>query len=565
MAVPEHIRKVERPVNTVVVDTHREGMNRYAVRERNGYKKIASSKYSQPINGRTIGHIRDGAYYPITIFDSQNVNAEYLSFGGAKLVDSVTSDLFHDLAMTFGLDAANSLLNAACIQVLYPNKPLDRVLTSYKKSYLSTFKPGAALSANTLRKLFNDIGCTPSKREEFFGRRLAQVCKDHHIAIDGMLKQDNSKVNDLSAYSYKSRIRNVKDISVLYAYDIETKEPVCAEVFPGNCVDSSSYRHFIRDNKITKGIIIADKGFPVTQIKEELKANPDLHYLSPLKRNDKRISEHNMLKFNQVVNGGDQDILAKKKPLDNGTFLYAFQNGKTAFRERTGFLKMARQKGEFDEDAYEEKKDGFGTIVFVSDLDMDLATVYSCYQDRWKIEMIFKAYKSNLELVTTNVQEDFTVIGSEFVNFISEVITCRILNKFRDAGLLETMSYGEILEELNMAWRRCRKDDDPIQNDGYWVHTTNEAAEIMVKLGLIKKDPAIQKMEEARAKKEERRKQIAEEKANKPKRPVGRPRKVKTAEDSQPKRPRGRPRVRPMKDPNAPKRPVGRPRKNPLV
>ena len=37
-------------------------------------------------------------------------------------------------------------------------------------------------------------------------------------------------------------------------------EPVCAEVFPGNSVDASSYPAFIRDNDIRKGIIVADKG-----------------------------------------------------------------------------------------------------------------------------------------------------------------------------------------------------------------------------------------------------------------------------------------------------------------
>ena len=51
---------------------------------------------------------------------------------------------------------------------------------------------------------------------------------EHHIAIDGTLKQDNSTVNDLSAFSYNARVKNTKDISVIYAYDIEKMEPVCA-------------------------------------------------------------------------------------------------------------------------------------------------------------------------------------------------------------------------------------------------------------------------------------------------------------------------------------------------
>ena len=41
----------------------------------------------------------------------------------------------------------------------------------------------------------------------FYQRRLAQMSKEHHIAIDGTLKQDTSKVNDLSDFSYKARVK----------------------------------------------------------------------------------------------------------------------------------------------------------------------------------------------------------------------------------------------------------------------------------------------------------------------------------------------------------------------
>ena len=51
-----------------------------------------------------------------------------------------------------------------------------------------------------------------------------KVASDHYVAIDGMLKQDNSIVNDLSAFSYKARVKGCRDVSVLYAYDVEAME-----------------------------------------------------------------------------------------------------------------------------------------------------------------------------------------------------------------------------------------------------------------------------------------------------------------------------------------------------
>ncbi len=64
MAVPEHIRKIPRPVNTVVSDNGYKGLKRYAVRERKGSKYV-SGHNPQPQNGKVIGHIINGRYVPL--------------------------------------------------------------------------------------------------------------------------------------------------------------------------------------------------------------------------------------------------------------------------------------------------------------------------------------------------------------------------------------------------------------------------------------------------------------------------------------------------------------------
>ena len=76
-------------------------------------------------------------------------------------------------------------------------------------------------------------------------------------------------------------------------------------------------------------------------------------------------------------------------------------------------------------------------IVFESDQDLDPKTAYQCYDDRWLLELVFNRYKSDDCLDKTNVQGDFSVIGSEFVNFITTVMTCRIIRKATRAGLLK--------------------------------------------------------------------------------------------------------------------------------
>ena len=56
MPVPELIRKVDRPKNTVVVDTGNEGVFRYAVRER-AETVYLPNKNPQSSNGKIIGYI----------------------------------------------------------------------------------------------------------------------------------------------------------------------------------------------------------------------------------------------------------------------------------------------------------------------------------------------------------------------------------------------------------------------------------------------------------------------------------------------------------------------------
>ena len=119
-------------------------------------------------------------------------------------------------------------------------------------------------------------------------------------------------MNDLSAFSYKAKKKGCQEVSVIYAYDIENMEPICAEVFPGNSTDAASYRSFIVNNDLKRGIIVADKGFPPSSIKDELSERPDLHFLTPIKRNDVRIANNDMLSFDGVLTGVDDHVVYKK-------------------------------------------------------------------------------------------------------------------------------------------------------------------------------------------------------------------------------------------------------------
>lgn len=515
MAVPADIRAVKRPKNTIVDDSGREGPKRYAVRERTSTKYVPGGN-PQPRNGKVIGHIINHEYVPVNKPVAEK-GPDMLSYGASALVKSVVGDLFQDLLSVFDASEVYSMISMATLQVIKPKITLGRMSTHYKRTFVSRDYPGAAMSKNHLSDLLQRIGQDGKKRQAFYQLRLARTAEDHHIAIDGTLKQDNSTVNDLSAFSYKGRTRGRKEVSVLYAYDIELMEPVCAEVFPGNSIDPSSYPAFIRDNDIRKGIIVADKGFPPSKIKDELAKRPELHFLTPIKRNDIRIADNDMLSFEGVLQGIEAHVVYKKKQIKGGRFLYAYRDSRKAAIEETDYLAKAANKQNFNPQKYEKKSDLFGVIVFESDQDLDPKTAYLCYDDRWLLELVFNRYKNDECLDQTNVQGDFSVIGAEFINFISTVATCRIIRKARQAGLLDHMSYGDMMDDLSSAWRLADAPEKAKTSDGCWVHTLQIVFEELEALGLSEADP--------KPEPKKRGPKPKPQTETKPKRPRGRPRK----------------------------------------
>lgn len=551
MGVPEDIRNVPRPKNTVVVENKETGLRHYAVRERAGVNYVKGGN-PQPVNGKVIGHIYEGRFIPVS--ERPGINGpDCASYGSSALVRRESKDILDDLMSIMDINDAVLIYVASFLKVIYPGIKSKRMSTMYMKSFVSVWHPNIRISSNILTDLYRRLGMDENIRVKFGMKRLERVGKDNHLIIDGMLKEDNSIVNDLSGFSFKSRVKGIRNISIIYIYDVESREILLSEAFPGGFIDAAAYSRFIRDNKITRGILITDKGFPPSQLENELNEFPDLHFLTPLKRNDVRIENNKMMEFDGVLGNTDEKILYKKVRIKGGRFLYSFRDSKKASLEETTYLKAVRNsKKPFDNAKFQKKQAEFGTIVFLSDQDMTAEEAYSCYSDRWMIELVFRYFKNNMNVDSTNAQDDYAVIGEEFVNTISSTVTCRLVRIFKEKGLMNKDSYGDIMNDLSGIWRKTDTPDViPNRDDNEWVHPFEYALDTMVILGLCNGElryPA---------------NNVKIAGFGEQKRPRGRPRKNPVAEEK-PKRPRGRPRKNPIVAVNdSPKRPRGRPRKNP--
>lgn len=493
MPVPPEIRSAERPRNTIVEDRGNDGPKRYAVRERGAVKYIPG-KNPQPHNGKVIGHIINGKYVPLVKSQTpeDGDKPDMLSYGSSSLIKSVSDDLLENLLKVYDPVKAYKIMAIASLKVMHPGITAKRISAAYNMTFISVYYPRISFSQKSLGALYDEIGADIGKLNAFFKQRIKSASPEHHLAIDSILKHNSGIVNDLSSYSCKAKKNEVREFSAIYAYDLELMEPVCAEMFSGDCRDPSSYASFIKDHDINSaivnsGIILADKGFTPSQIKDALKNSHGIRILAPIKRNDKRIANNGMLEFQGVLDGISENVRYCKKKIKSGNYLYAYRDADLAAQEETAKLIEARNNKDYNNESFSEKEKTFGLTVWESDSDLDPLIVYKTYAERWLPELIFKRYNSDECLELTYNQGTFSITGSEFVNFISAVITARIVQKFENAGLLKEESFADVMDDLASAWRKTNAPLKlPDTKDAYWVHTSDGIFAELEKLGLSK-------------------------------------------------------------------------------
>lgn len=478
MPTPKEILAVHRPRNTVVV-TYGKGRDRYAVRQRVGCRYVKGRHV--PVTGPTIGHIVGGVFVPNEERSSvARRDPELKDWAIVELADRCFADVFGELRRAYCESDARRIWCIALLRVCYPGVPDCELKERYETSFLSEKYPGVGLSRNAVCKFQNDLGKACSQIIEFMRQRAAAVGADAHLLLDGTLKSDESRVNTLSDFSRKARAKGSRDISVLYAFDLEEQEPVCSKCFPGNMLDVTAYGAFMEECGVEKGLVVADKGFPASVAAEHRARHPGLHYLNPVKRNSRFTQTHRMLDFDAPLPGREGVLCRKAECRGERKWLYSFRDAEKAAAEERAWLAKAAAAGAYERGEYERQRRRFGTIVLECDLDLPPETVYKAYEERWQIEIVMRYYKNACGFDGTRVQDDYSVIGSEFCDFLSTVLTFRMLKAFDRAGLLAKTTYSRLLSVL----RRAKRIRWP---DGEWrpIRITPSQESVLRALSLL--------------------------------------------------------------------------------
>ncbi|MBY7704605.1 hypothetical protein JIY74_30880 [Vibrio harveyi] len=209
------------------------------------------------------------------------------------LAKKVSKDILEDLTAIYGKEAFR-IFAIAAIRALNNDATDSSLEKYYEESFLSIDYPNIKISKSTVSNFIYNLGCDTNKIIEFIRKRVERIKENELVAIDGMLKNYNSRISSLGSYTHKTRIKNTKSISIITAFNITTKDIICSLPYRGNCIDFTSFPDFLKKTGIKSGLIIGDKG-----ISRGENISENIGYIFPLKRSLKILTKLNMYEMDE--------------------------------------------------------------------------------------------------------------------------------------------------------------------------------------------------------------------------------------------------------------------------
>lgn len=460
MPIPKEILAVKRPKSTVV----KFRMGRYLVIKRTSKRVNGKPK---PVDLGTVGEIVNGKYVEIRKIPKKLQNkVDIKDYGEFALCNKAAGNLFDELAKVFDIKTAKQLYIIALLRACDKDIKNRDLQFAYETSFASEVYPGVPVSENTVSRLLLQVGMEYRYIREFMQNRIKAI-SPKKLVIDGMLKDCNRITDSFSEWSRKGAKKGSMDVNLLYAFDMDLREPVAVKPYPGNMLDLSALQDFISDFPISSGLIVLDKGFSSEINISKLRKTEGLSYIIPLKQSSRKVKDNGLSEPYASVLDGYQDntILFKKVKVNDSCFLYGFRDPRCAYEQQLGYISSAKKKGTYSEDKFLSKVDQFGLIVFESNSDLNPLDVYRAYAGRWEIEVMFDLYKNIIDLDTVNVQGDYRLYATEFINYLSLIIDSRVKKLLSADPLASKYSFRQIFRFLSKSKRvRIADSDEWIPN-----------------------------------------------------------------------------------------------------
>ena len=317
--------------------------------------------------------------------------------------------------------------------------PIKLMKTRWEKLYASK-EIEAHLSANTVSTTLRIVGADYDAQRRLFAKLLSG---SRYLVFDLSSIFSRSENIRLAEKGHNPRHIRMKQISMAMLFSHERRMPAVLKPVPGSVRDPKVFRSLGREYPLKKFVIIADRGSTPGTMK-----SAGTGYIIPLK-SDSTLIDYS-LQIEKSFSFNDRGINASRKSTKDG-IIYMFEDTMLRSEQESSFISKISE-GKEKQASLIAKREEFGKIPVLSNLDLDAEEIYRMWKTREEIEEAFDIMKNDLEEDKTYLQDDDAVRGYFLTILVALYVRYRILNVLKDKKVNGKLSVNEVLLELSRVY-----------------------------------------------------------------------------------------------------------------
>ena len=416
---------------------------------------------SKTITGACIGQITYEDGFIRNSGKLSSTDTTVFDFGCYFLIREFSIDTMEHLKRFFNPKEANQIYTVASIFVVEKFQHMKRIAEIRATSVLSKWFPDVQVGKDALNTLYRNLGRYGTIPDAFQQDLIDHSSKK--VAIDGHVIACSAESSDLSAFGYKAKKLGTAQMNYMTAYDVETKLPLCSQMFNGSDPDKTAVEAMFSRFHFENTLFLVDRGFNTAKDKSLFSSNGNTYIVPMISGRNDYEAVYKALKFDKRKSfvydkDGYSSLIYYETYVigDDPIHYFAFLDTTRQSAERQTYIKKmaAKEKGYTQEGLLESEKD-FGLFLLeTNDLEKSAREVFSDYKSRWGIETFYNYIDNSLDFNALYQQDYCSTQGLGFIIQVSGMIFHDIQKALKEYNLtvkdtMFTLKGLKVIKERN--------------------------------------------------------------------------------------------------------------------
>ena len=325
--------------------------------------------------------------------------------------------------------------------------PLKHVKDDFADSWLSQKLGTEGLSARTLTDFMKTLG---KNRQGMLAFMRKYAGAGGNVIFDGTDLLSASAKMDFPRMSKTKLGGFAEAINLMMAFSTSMMLPVYYRLLPGNVKDVTAFLTSIDEFGDSDITAVCDKGFYSKKNVEELDRR-GVKFLIAMRRSTSGLDYDKLYKH--AADGhffyAERLIKYTSQTLEGHT-VYLYYDAKHAAEEEADYLRRV-DSGKYENytmETYKNKAPQFGTLAVMVSAGMKAQEAYDTYKTRCEVEQEIDVLKTDLDALTSYMQDNDRLEAWMFINLIALHIFYMIRRKIVEKELTSKLTTREAIRIL---------------------------------------------------------------------------------------------------------------------